>query len=259
MNRIDQLFQTRKRNILSIYFTAGYPHNSSIMKLLQLLQDNGANMVEIGLPFSDPLADGPVIQESSRLALLNGMSIEKAFQETENMRQSIKMPVVMMGYLNPVLRFGVENFLARAAGNGVDGIILPDLPPEIYTAQYQALFERYQIYPIFLVTPQSTDDRIRLIDSISKGFVYAVSSSSTTGSGQHFGDSHLRYFGRLQSLRLKNPVMIGFGINDSGKLTTVFAHASGGIVGSAFIRSLEENLPDYGIEKFMKQLNVSNI
>lgn len=259
MNRIDQVFQTKKRNILSVYFTAGYPKGSNVLEILQLLEKNGADMVEVGLPFSDPLADGPVIQESSRIALQHGMSIEKALKETENMRQSITMPVIMMGYLNPILRFGVENFLARAALNGVDGIILPDLPPEIYTAHYQALFEKHNLYPIFLVTPQSTEERIRMIDSLSKGFVYAVSSSSTTGSGQSFGQQHLKYFERLQRLQLRNPIMIGFGINEATKLQTVFRFAAGGIIGSAFIRALNEKLPDYGIENFMKPLNTNKI
>ena len=253
MNRIDKALQEGHKKILNIYFTAGYPELESSLPVLQLLQENGAGMIEIGLPFSDPLADGPVIQESSRIALENGMKTRLLFEQLKNMRQTVHLPVVLMGYLNPVLQFGMDRFLQKAAETGIDGLILPDMPAEIYAARYQNLFDKYGIHAIFLISPQTSDDRLHYLDSLSRGFLYAVSSSSTTGRTSSFSEEHLQYFDRLSHCQLRNPIMIGFGISDKEAVETVFAYVSGAIIGSAFIRSLDNNKKDYGIPQFMNQ------
>lgn len=254
MNRIDQLLQNKKSRIVNIYFTAGYPNLDSTIPIIRLLEKNGAGLIEIGMPFSDPLADGPVIQESSRIALENGMTTELLFEQLQNLRTLTEIPVVLMGYLNPVLQYGIEKFLIRMESCGIDGLILPDLPPEVYETQYKSLFEKYNVFPIFLVTPQTKPDRLIYLDSLSKGFLYAVSSSSTTGGKAGFDENHIAYFERLASEKLKNPRMIGFGISNNESLETVFRYASGAIIGSAFIKNLNKNTEDFGIPEFMNQL-----
>lgn len=253
MNRIDKALKEGQAKILNIYFTAGYPEINATLPIMQHLQEHGAGMIEIGLPFSDPLADGLVIQESSRIALQNGMTTKLLFEQLKNMRQSIHIPVVLMGYLNPVLQFGMEAFLQKAAEIGIDGLILPDMPPEIYENRYQQLFRQYGIHAIFLISPQTSDHRMHYLDRMSSGFLYAVSSSSTTGKTTAFSEEHLHYFRRIANSKLRTPIMIGFGISDKVAVETVFQYASGAIIGSAFIRSLNHQKKDFGISQFMNQ------
>ncbi|HEU4555945.1 MAG TPA: tryptophan synthase subunit alpha [Chitinophaga sp.] len=238
MNRIDQLFATRKQGILNIYCTAGFPNLDDTLPVMTALQAHGADMIELGMPFSDPLADGPVIQDSSTRALHNGMSLKKLFAQLKNFRENIHVPVILMGYLNPVMQFGVERFLQQCAETGVDGLILPDLPMAEYEQEYRPLFEKYGLHLIFLVTPETSDARIRQIDALSRGFVYAVSSSSTTGKDKDMKGQQA-YFERLKSLQLKNPVLIGFGIKDKSTFDAACAYSNGAIIGTAFIKALE--------------------
>ncbi|MBV8252856.1 MAG: tryptophan synthase subunit alpha [Chitinophaga sp.] len=239
-NRIDQLFASGKKNILNIYCTAGFPELNDTVTIMEALQENGVDIIELGMPFSDPLADGPVIQDSSTLALKNGMSLHKLFEQLEGFRSKIHLPVILMGYLNPVLRFGVEEFLQKCAETGVDGLILPDLPMAEYECEYKPLFEKYNLDLIFLVTPETSEARLRKIDELSKGFIYAVSSSSTTGKNKDMGNQE-EYFARLKNMQLKNPVMIGFGIRDKATFDAAAAHANGAIIGTAFIKAIEKS------------------
>lgn len=239
-NRIDQLFEKKKKDILSVYFTAGYPNTGDTLPLLEILQKSEVDMVEIGIPFSDPLADGPVIQRSSAAALENGMTMELLFKQLEGVRRKISMPLVLMGYLNPLLRFGVERFCRSCREAGIDGVILPDLPPDVYEREYEQLFLAHGLHVIFLVTPQTSEARIRLIDTMSKGFVYLVSSASTTGSEKQLGEKQEAYFKRIAAMQLKNPALIGFGIHDQQSFRAACNHAAGAIIGSAFIRALEQ-------------------
>lgn len=238
MNRIDQLLQQKNKNILSIYFTAGFPKREDTKTILKSLELNGADMVEIGMPFSDPLADGPVIQQSGKQALENGMTLKLLFEQLQDFREEIQMPVILMGYLNPVLQFGIEAFLQQCKEKDVDGVILPDLPLEEYEEKYQPLFDKYGIYTIFLVTPETNDDRLKKIDSLSKGFLYAVSSSSTTGKDKDL-ERQSNYFKRLKDFNLRNPVLVGFGIKDKATFETVCRYINGAIIGTAFIKALQ--------------------
>ena len=238
MNRIDRLFRHREHPVLSIYFTAGFPRLQDTAAILAALQQSGADLVEIGIPYSDPLADGPVIQHSSMVALQNGISIGQIFSQLRDFRKTISLPVILMGYLNPVLQYGIERFCEDAANTGVDGLILPDLPLEEYESSYRKLFRKHGLYPIFLVTPETSDERIQKIDSLSRGFLYAVSSSSTTGTEKQLSGQQ-PYFERLARLQLKNPVMIGFGIRDHQGFVEACRHASGAVIGTGYIRALE--------------------
>jgi tryptophan synthase alpha chain len=250
-NRIDQLFESKKTGILNIYCTAGFPELNDTLPVMQALQANGADLIELGMPFSDPLADGPVIQDSSTRAIKNGMSLRVLFEQLKDFRLKIHVPVILMGYLNPVLLYGIENFCKKCAEVGVDGVILPDLPMDEYESDYKAIFEQYGLHLIFLVTPETKEDRIRKIDSISKGFVYAVSSSSTTGKDKDMSHQQA-YFEQLKSLQLKNPVLIGFGIKDKATFDAACAYSNGAIIGTAFIRAIENttNL-DAAIKNFI--------
>jgi len=239
MNRIDKVFAQHDKKILSIYFTAGFPHLNDTLPVLQCIQQSGADMVELGMPFSDPLADGPVIQHSSTVALKNGMTLKILFKQLKDMRATVHIPVLLMGYFNPVYQYGFENFCRSCADVGVDGFIIPDLPVEEYRQLYQPVARKYGLYHILLVTPQTTEERIRYIDSITEGFLYAVSSYSTTGGNKSL-DSSLAYFQRLEAMQLKHPVMVGFGIRDRQTFATACQHARGGIIGTAFIRMLEQ-------------------
>lgn len=254
MSRLQTHFQQKTHRNLNIYFTAGYPDRASIEFIILLLEQNGADLIEIGMPFSDPLADGPVIQNSGKIALEKGITTNGIFEALNTVRQKTNIPLVMMGYLNPVLQFGMDAFLERAAACGIDGLILPDLPPQVFEKDYQQLYAKYGIDPIFLITPQTTDERMRYLDGLSQGFLYAVSSSSTTGSEASFNAAHLAYFERLQKLKLRNPIMIGFGISNQKALETVFSFTSGAVVGSAFVKNIRESEKDYGIKNFMNQL-----
>ncbi|HOK97642.1 MAG TPA: tryptophan synthase subunit alpha [Bacteroidales bacterium] len=239
MNRIDNVFTQNNKKILSIYFTAGFPQLDDTMPILQWVQQYGADMVELGMPFSDPLADGPVIQHSSTVALKNGMSLSLLFDQLKNMRSTIHIPVLLMGYFNPVYQYGFEKFCKSCAEVGVDGFIIPDLPVEEYRQLYQPVARNYGLYHVLLVTPQTSEERIRYIDSVTEGFLYAVSSYSTTGGSKSLNASE-PYFQRLASMHLKHPVMVGFGIRDKETFSTACRFARGGIIGTAFIRTLEQ-------------------
>jgi tryptophan synthase alpha chain len=240
MNRIEQKLQEDKK-ILSIYFSAGYPELNDTVTIIQDLEKNGVDMIEIGLPFSDPLADGPTIQESSTQALNNGMTTKILFEQLANIRQSVSIPLVIMGYFNPMLQYGIEAFCQKCAEIGIDGLIIPDLPVDVYDAEYKAIFEKYNLLNIFLITPQTSDNRIRYIDSVSKGFIYMVSSASVTGSQSGFGDVQQAYFERIASLNLNNPQVVGFGINNAETFAQATRFAKGAIIGSAFIKDLTQN------------------
>jgi tryptophan synthase alpha chain len=255
MNRIDKLFSTHKKNILSVFFTAGYPSIDSTIDIIRDLAKAGADMIEIGMPFSDPVADGPVIQRSSEKALLNGMSIKLLFDNLTDIRKTVSIPLLLMGYFNPVLKFGVENFCHKCAETGIDGIILPDLPPDIYLNQYSGLFDKKDLYNIFLITPQMDENRIRMIDSCSKGFLYLVSSYSVTGMKNDFTKEHFSYFSRISEMNLKNPGLIGFGISDKKAFRDACDLAHGAIIGSAFVRMLTETGGGFeNIKKFVDSL-----
>jgi tryptophan synthase alpha chain len=241
MNRIDQLFK-EKKNILNIYFTAGYPELDDTVRIIKELSDAGVDMIEIGIPFSDPLADGPVIQGSSEIALKNGMTVSLLFEQLENIRKVTDIPLLLMGYLNPVIQFGVEKFLKRCNEIGIDGLILPDLPLKAYREKYQAVFEKEGLRNIQLITPQTTTERIREIDSSENGFIYIVSSASTTG-GQVDTSGQKAYFNSVKEMYLSNPTLIGFGINNAETYLTACDYSSGAIIGSAFIKHLIAKKP----------------
>ena len=241
MNRIGKLFSSKKKNILSIYFTAGFPQLNDTCKILNALQKHGANLVEIGMPYSDPLADGPVIQHSSMIALKNGITIKLLFEQLKNCTNDLNIPLILMGYLNPVLQYGIERFCSDAHDAGIDGIILPDLPLHEYETEYKDVFEKYNLHFIFLITPETSEDRIRKIDSISKGFIYAVSSSSITGTDKDM-TAQESYFQRIQAMNLKNPVMIGFGIKDHITFSQACKFAAGAIIGTAYIKAIENSV-----------------
>ncbi len=239
MNRIDQTFK-KNQKLLSIYFSAGHPELEDTVPILDALQDSGVDMVEIGLPFSDPLADGPTIQESSTRALRNGMTTEKLFDQLENIRESIHIPLVLMGYFNPIMQYGIEHFCQKCQSIGIDGLIIPDLPIDLYHEYYKELFEKYNLYSMFLITPQTPEARIRFIDSISNGFIYMVSSASVTGAQNTFGNVQENYFKRIAQMKLSTPQIVGFGISNANTYQMATKFSSGGIIGSAFIKFLEK-------------------
>ncbi len=252
MKRIQNKLSENNK-LISIYFTAGYPKLDDTVEILQQLEKDGVDMIEIGLPFSDPLADGPTIQASSQLALKNGMTTEILFQQLKEIRNTVSIPLIIMGYFNPVLQFGVENFCKKCAEVGIDGLILPDLPLAEYEEHYAEIFKKYDLLNIFLITPQTSEERIRMIDTASEGFIYMVSSDSVTGSSSGFGVSQEEYFKRVESLQLKNPQIVGFGINNSGTFQQATKHAKGAIIGSAFIKMLSEK-GLAGISSFIKSI-----
>lgn len=258
MNSFQKLF-LKQKNVLSIYFTAGFPQINDTGKILQSLQENGADMIEIGMPYSDPLADGPVIQQSSMLALHNGMTIKTLFNQLtdfhKNSADSPKnVPLILMGYLNPVLQYGVEKFCIDAKNSGISGIILPDLPINEYEKEYKNIFEKNSLDFIFLITPETSEDRIRKIDSLSKGFIYAVSSSSITGKDADM-KAQESYFERIKNMNLKNKIMIGFGIKDHQTFIKACDYAAGAIIGTAYIKAIEqaENI-DSATKKFLNSI-----
>ncbi len=241
-NKLTQLFEKKDNNLLNIFFTAGYPELEDTPIILKSLYEAGVDLVEIGIPFSDPLADGPTIQESSKQALENGMSIEKLFTQLElfkNQYPKIEIPILLMGYFNPVMQYGLEKFCERCQKVGVDGLIVPDLPLEIYASRYKSIFEEYNLSNVFLVTPQTSTERIKQIDEQSTGFIYAVSSASTTGSKSDFG-SAASYLERLASLDLKTHILTGFNIKSAQDFQQACKHVNGAIIGSAFIKALQE-------------------
>lgn len=238
MSRIKDLFQRKSKQVLNVYCTAGYPQLNSTLEVMKALQANGADLIELGMPYSDPLADGPVIQNSSLVALANGMTIETLFAQLKDARQEINVPIILMGYMNPVLQYGFERFCKEAAAVGVDGLILPDLPEYEFETEYGAIIKANGLDFIFLVTPETSEERIKKLDSLSTGFLYAVSSSSTTGSDKNMTDVNA-YLQKLKAMQLKNPVLVGFGIKDKQTFDTACAHANGAIIGTAYIKALE--------------------
>jgi len=245
MSRIQTIFLNTKQPVLNIYFTAGYPSLDSTLTIMELLAKEGVDIIEIGMPYSDPLADGPVIQESSSVAIANGMSIEILFSQLKACRSKSslsKTGIVLMGYMNPVLQYGFERFCADAADAGVDGLILPDLPEYEFEKEYGSIIKKNGLDFIFLVTPETSEERVRKLDNLSTGFLYAVSSSATTGGETSF-ELVTAYLQKLQSYQLKNPVMVGFGIKDKASFASVAAHSQGAIIGSAFIKALSKNEP----------------
>ena len=252
MNRINQKLQENKK-LLSIYFTAGYPNLNDTVTIIQDLEKSGVDMIEIGLPFSDPLADGPTIQESSTKALKNGMTTELLFHQLKDIRQTVSIPLTIMGYFNPMLQYGVEAFCKRCQEIGIDGLIIPDLPIDVYVEQYQSIFEQYELINVFLITPQTSEERIQHIDNISKGFIYMVSSASVTGNASGFGKEQTDYFERIANMQLKYPQIVGFGISNQETFEQATKFAKGAIIGSAFIKTLTINGVS-GISDFIRNI-----
>ncbi|WP_299556069.1 tryptophan synthase subunit alpha [Seonamhaeicola sp.] len=252
MNRINQKLQEDKK-LLSIYFTAGYPNLNDTVSIIQDLERNGVDLIEIGLPFSDPLADGPTIQGSSTQALKNGMTTEILFDQLKDIRKSVHIPLIIMGYFNPMLQYGVEDFCKKCQEIGIDGLIIPDLPVDVYHEEYQATFEKYGLINVFLITPQTSDERIRYIDSVSNGFIYMVSSASTTGAKSGFGDEQTQYFERIGTMNLRNPQIVGFGISNNQTFTQATKYAKGAIIGSAFVKHVT-NEGVHSIDSFVKSI-----
>jgi tryptophan synthase alpha chain len=240
MNRIEKLFTAKKKSILSIYFTAGYPGINDALTIIRELDKAGVDLIEIGMPFSDPVADGPVIQRSSEKALQNGMSLNLLIKQLEKVRSVTDIPLILMGYINPFFRFGMEDFIKKCTETGIDGTIIPDLPVEEYLASYAGLYEKNNIFNIFLISPQTPVERIKYLDTISKGFLYMVSTSSTTGIKKGFDNSQKEYFRKIRDLNLKTPGLIGFGISDKSTFEQACAYSEGAIIGSAFIKALDE-------------------
>ncbi|MBR0045304.1 MAG: tryptophan synthase subunit alpha [Bacteroidaceae bacterium] len=240
MNRINQLFATKSEKILSIYFCAGHPTLEGTANTIKVLEQKGVDMIEVGIPFSDPMADGPVIQDAATKALRNGMSLKKLFSQLEGIRKDVKMPLILMGYLNPIMQFGFESFCQRCTEVGIDGVIIPDLPFKDYLEEYKPVADKYDIRIIMLITPETSDERIRFIDEHTDGFIYMVSSAATTGAQKEFGDTKQAYFSRIKGMNLKHPCMIGFGISNKQTLETAQANAAGAIIGSKFVKLYEE-------------------
>jgi tryptophan synthase alpha chain len=257
MNRIERLFEEKKENILSIYFTAGFPGVEDTLTVLRSLQDSGVDLVEIGMPYSDPVADGETIQASNQHALEQGMSVERLLGQLSGIRErGITLPIILMGYLNPVYQYGIERFCSACADIGIDGLILPDLPLDEYKGEYAETFERHGLLNIFLITPQTSDERVREIDGHSKGFIYMVSSASVTGATSGVSENMEAYFDRVNNLGLKNPRLVGFGIKDKESFQKAAKHASGAIIGSQFVRVLEASKEDLntGISTYIKEI-----
>lgn len=241
MNRIKQLFETKQKDILSIYFTAGFPRLNDTSDVIRELEKNGIDLIEIGIPFSDPMADGPTIQESGTIALRNGMTLNVLFDQLKDIRKDVKIPLIMMGYLNPVMQYGFENFCKKCKETGIDGAIIPDLPFNDYINEYKPVAEKYDVKVIMLITPETSDERIRLIDEHTDGFIYMVSSAATTGAQKSFDEKKQDYFRRINGMDLRNPRLIGFGISNKATLDAAQANASGAIIGSKFITLLKES------------------
>lgn len=240
MNRLTTLFQQKTADVLNVYFTAGFPQLGDTVPILQALQDAGADLVEIGMPYSDPVADGETIQRSNQQALDNGMTVAKLFEQLQGIRaQGITVPVLLMGYLNPVVQFGIEKFCQQCQAVGVDGLILPDLPLEVYERQYKSLFAKHGLQVVFLVTPQTSAARVRQLDALADGFIYLVAAAGTTGAQTDMNADVDAYLSRTQALGLRNPTLVGFGISDAASFAAASRHTTGAIIGSAFIRLLQ--------------------
>lgn len=255
MNRIEQTlnrYQSKgqeAKKILSIYFTAGYPNIDDTVSIIKQLEASGVDMIEIGLPFSDPLADGPTIQASSTQALKNGMTTSLLFEQLTSIREEVSIPLLIMGYFNPILQYGIEDFCKKCSEIGIDGLIIPDLPVAVFQESYAPIFDKYGLFNVFLITPQTSNERIAYIDSVSKGFVYMVSSASTTGAKNTFDQEQWNYFKRIRELNLNTPQIVGFGISNAETFLQATQHSSGAIIGSAFVKFLKEHsiekIPDF--------------
>ena len=255
MNRIQELFKNKEKNICNIYFTAGFPKLDDTEKIILTLEKAGADLIEIGMPYSDPLADGETIQQSGSVALQNGMNLHLLFEQIEKVREQSEIPLVMMGYFNQVMQYGAEAFFEKCKAVGVDGLILPDLPAAVYQSDYQELMQQNNLNNIFLITPQTPDERIAYLDDLSSGFVYMVADASVTGKQKDISDGQVAYFERIEKMGLKNPRLIGFGIADHQSFSTACAHAQGAIIGSAFIRALEKSEDlEKTIHEFMNKI-----
>lgn len=255
MNRINRLFTEKSSDILSIYFCAGHPTLEGTTDVIKALEANGVDMVEIGIPFSDPMADGPVIQDAATKALRNGMSLRILFRQLAGIRESVSIPLILMGYLNPIMQYGFENFCKSCTEVGIDGVIIPDLPFKDYMEEYKEIAERYNLKIVMLITPETSDDRIRLIDNNTDGFVYMVSSAATTGAQKEFDEKKQAYFRHINGMNLRNPRMIGFGISNRQTLESATANAAGAIIGSKFVTLLEEEKdPDKAIKTLRESL-----
>ncbi len=241
MNRIDELFKKKKERVLSIYFTAGFPELEDTLPIMEAIEAAGADIIEIGVPYSDPIADGPTIQESNMVALENGMSLKKLFSQLQDMRKTVSLPVVLMGYLNPIMQYGMEEFCKKCKEVGVDGLILPDLPMQQYMDELKSLFDQYELRNTFLISPQTSEIRIREIDHHSTGFIYLVSSHSITGAKSGITGEQVTYFERVAAMNLTNPRLIGFGISDSETFTKASKFGNGAIIGSAFIKKIKDS------------------
>lgn len=252
MNRLQTLFQKKQNDILSIYFTAGFPRLNDTTAILSELQKQGADLAEIGIPFSDPMADGAVIQQSSQAALNNGMTLRVLFEQLKDIRNKIDIPLIMMGYLNPIMQYGFEAFCKSCRETGIDGLIVPDLPFNEYVTEFKPIADQYDISVVMLITPQTEEERIRLIDKQTDSFIYMVSSASTTGAQSSFNENKQAYFRRIHNMQLRNPLLIGFGISNAETLQAAYANANGGIIGSQFIKELQQS-PD-NIEKAVNNL-----
>ena len=254
MNRINRVLE-EKNDILSIYFTAGFPEIEDTEKIILRLSECEVDMIEIGLPFSDPLADGPTIQESSTIALNNGMNTKKLFLQLKNIRKKTDIPLIIMGYFNPILQFGIEDFCKECELVGIDGLIIPDLPVDVFKENYLSLFNKHKLLNMFLISPQTSEERIRFIDKISTGFIYMVSSFSITGAVNSFGKNQIDYFQRINRMNLKSKLLIGFGISNKDTFNDAVTYSKGAIIGSAFIKFLKNNkIQD--INKFVKKIRV---
>ncbi len=250
-NRINNLFAEKGKDILSVFYTAGYPRFDDTVRIAVELEKAGVDLIEIGIPFSDPVADGPVIQESNKIALDNGMTLRKLLEQVREIRKIVRTPILLMGYLNPVLQYGVDRFCKEASESGVDGLILPDMPMDEYNAEYKDIVESYHLSNTFLISPTTSKERIRQIDDATNGFIYAVSSSSTTGARDRFSSDQETYFEELRNMKLNNPFLIGFGISNHSTFLTACKYGSGAIVGSSFITTLKN---DGTIANFVKKL-----
>jgi tryptophan synthase alpha chain len=259
MNRITQLFSTKQHQILSVYFTAGYPQLDDTVTILKSLESKGIDMVEIGIPFSDPMADGPVIQASSTRSLHNGMTLKLLFEQLKDIRQDTHIPVILMGYLNPIMQFGFENFCRQCAEKGIDGIIIPDLPFADYMEHYKPVSEQYDVKVIMLITPETSAERIRQIDAHTDGFIYMVSSAAITGTQKSFDEHKQSYFRRINDMHLRNPRLVGFGIGNKATYEAATAYSSGAIIGSRFIQLLTtQPTIEEAIETLLRDLKTTN-
>lgn len=256
MNRIDQLFQNRKDEVLNIYFTAGFPELNHTREIILALDQAGVDIVEIGMPYSDPMADGPTIQESGSRALKNGMTLDILFKQLEGIRDQTQIPLLFMGYLNQMMQYGVERFLDSCVSVGIDGLIIPDLPVDIYELELREKIEKSGLHTIFLITPQTSEVRVRKIDDLARGFIYMVSNASITGAKAEITDAQVDYFARINAMDLKNPRLIGFGISNHDTFTQACKYANGAIVGSAFIKHLSGNLEeiDQSVHSFVRAI-----